>query len=66
MTGNLTQTVLSATGINGDSLQNEFNNLIAQNGFQQESLTIDQLREVMAEYLNQVFLELAESNEKSA
>ena len=66
MTGNLTQTVLSATGINGDSLQNEFNNLITQNGFHQESLTIDQLREVMAEYLNQVFLELAESNEKSA
>ncbi len=66
MTGNLTETVLSATGINGESLQNELSGLIHKNGFNHESLTLDQLRELMAEYLNEVFLELAESKDLSA
>lgn len=66
MNGNLAGKVLAATGINCDSLNTEFNQLLENNGLASDSLTIEQLREVMADYLNQVFLELAESNEQSA
>lgn len=66
MNRNLAGTVLAATGINCDSLSKEFNQLLDHNGLTSDDLTIEQLREVMADYLNQVFLELAEPEDRSA
>lgn len=58
--GTLAKTVIEATGLPQDSVEKEFNTLLERFGKSPETLTMEELREVMAEYLQMVFLELHE------
>ncbi|WII72987.1 hypothetical protein QJS83_03765 [Bdellovibrio sp. 22V] len=60
----LTKTVIAATGLPQDPVEREFNTLLAKHGKSPETLTLEELREVMADYLQTVFLEM--QNEQSA
>lgn len=60
MGATLTKTVIEKTGLPQDLIENEFNALLDKFGKNPESLTMEELREVMAEYLQLVFLELQE------
>lgn len=62
MAKDLAQTLISATGLPQDPVEREFNKILEKYGKSQEHLTLNELREVMAEYLQIVFLELAEEN----
>lgn len=61
----LTQTLISATGLPETPVERELLSLLERNGKSPDTLTLDELREVMAEYLQIVFLEL-HGDEKSA
>lgn len=56
----LTKTVIAATGLPQEPVEREFNALLEKHGKHPETLTLEELREVMAEYLQSVFLELKE------
>ena len=66
MGNDLTKTILASTGLPHDPVEKEFNALLARNGKTPESLTLEELREVMAEYLQIVFLEMQSVDEMSA
>lgn len=59
------KSVITATDLPEAPIANELSKLIEQHGFNHEDLSIDQLREVMADYLNSVFLELLEEDDDS-
>ena len=61
MESGLFKTVVQATGLPEKPISNELESLITKNGLNCEDLTLDELREVMAEYLNTVFLEMIEA-----
>ena len=63
---NLAQTVIAATGLPQAPVEREFNALLAKHAKDPESLTLEELREVMAEYLQIVFLEMHSENDISA
>lgn len=54
----LAKTVIAATGLPQEPVEREFNALLLKYGKDAESLTLDELREIMAEYLQLVFLEM--------
>lgn len=54
----LVKTVIRATGLPQEPIEREFEALLSQQGKNIETLTLDELREVMAEYLQTVFLDL--------
>lgn len=58
MGNTLSKTVITATGLPQDPVEREFNALLEKFGKNPETLTIEELREVMAEYLQIVFLEM--------
>lgn len=60
----LAKTIIEATGLPQEPIERELASLISPRGKTLETLTLDELREVMAEYLQTVFLELQE--DKSA
>lgn len=62
----LTKTVIAATGLPQDPVEREFETILAKHGKSADDLTLDELREVMADYLQTVFLELCEENAESA
>lgn len=63
----LAQVVVEATGLPESPVANELQRLMSAHGTSSDELTLDQLRVIMAEYLNEVFLELASEDEiKSA
>ncbi len=62
MAKELAQELIAATGLPQDPIEREFNKILEKYGKNQEDLTIEELREVMADYLNLVFLELAEED----
>lgn len=64
MARGLTDTLIEATGLPQDPVEREFNKLLERYGKTHEELTLEELREVMADYLNLVFLELAEENKE--
>ncbi|HEX7674413.1 MAG TPA: hypothetical protein VF412_09585 [Bdellovibrio sp.] len=66
MNSGLFKTVVEATGLPETPVSKELQTLVTENGFNPEELTIDELREVMAAYLNQVFLEMIEADKDSA
>lgn len=63
---NLAETVIEATGLPTTAVEKEFNTLLQSHGTTAEDMTIDDLREMMAEYLQTVFLELAEQENSQA
>jgi hypothetical protein len=64
MGNQLVNTVLEATGLSRDDIENEFIALLNKFEKSPETLTLEELREVMAEYLQTVFLELVTENKK--
>lgn len=56
---NLMKTVVEATGLPEAPVFKELESLIIQHNFSCENLSIEELRLVMADYLQSVFLELA-------
>lgn len=56
----LIQEVCSHTDVPGDLLTTELKTLIEKRDFSEEHLTLDQLREVLAEYLQDILLEVKE------
>jgi hypothetical protein len=67
MSNELFNTVVQGTGLIQEPVEKELNALLTAQGFNSAELTIEQLREVMIDYLNTVFLEIAENEEcKSA
>lgn len=63
---NLSETLIAATGLPTEPVEREFQSLLNKNGKSAEDLTLEELREVMAEYLQTVFLELNTETEMSA
>lgn len=63
---NLTQTLIEATDLPQDTIQNEFNGLLHRHGLNPDTLSMDELREVMADYLHMVFQELISKDDLSA
>lgn len=62
MAKGLTQELIAATGLPKDPVEREFNKVLERYGKSQDELTLEELREVMAEYLQIVFLELIEED----
>lgn len=65
MGNELTNTVVAATGLPTDPVERELNSLIVKHGTNPEEMTLDDLRDIMADYLQTVFLELAQEEENS-
>ncbi|MGE5087162.1 MAG: hypothetical protein ACM3MG_12725 [Bacillota bacterium] len=63
MSNKLFNTVVQGTGLIQEPVEKELNALLTAQGFNASELTMEQLREVMIDYLNTVFLEISE-NEK--
>lgn len=63
---NLSETLIAATGLPTEPVEREFHSLLNKHGKSAEDLTLEELREVMAEYLQTVFLELNTETEMSA
>jgi hypothetical protein len=57
----LIQTLLQATGLAGDSLDMEFGRVLKNSNVSEETLTLEQLREVLASYLQEVLIEAKRS-----
>ena len=62
MGNKLAKAVVVATGLPQDPVEREFNSLLEKHGKNPESLTLEELREVMADYLQTVFLEMQVEN----
>ncbi len=54
----LIKTVIDCTGIPSDSMAKELDRLIAKAGLQKETLTLDEMRAILAEYLQDTLLDL--------
>jgi hypothetical protein len=55
----LLDSVITLTGLSDDGLESELRSLIVANQVNPEEINLEQLRDVMVDYLNSVFLELA-------
>ncbi len=53
--------VIQATELPETAVEKELQKLLSEAGFEKDNFTLDDLREVMAQYLQTVFLELAEN-----
>mgnify|MGYP006210287827 CR=1 FL=1 len=57
----LIQSILRATGLSSHSLESEFKRVIRDSNASEETLTLEQLREVLASYLQDVLVEAKKS-----
>lgn len=57
----LIQSVLQATGLGSPSLESEFKRVIRNSNVSEETLTLEQLREALASYLQDVLVEAKRS-----
>ena len=60
----LLDSVIALSGLQDTSVKNDLSELIEKNQFNPDERELHQLREVMADYLNTVFLELANKENK--
>lgn len=60
----LLNSVIELSGLQNTSVKNDLFELIEKNQFNPDELELHQLRELMADYLNVVFLELANKENK--
>lgn len=56
----LFETVVEATDLPDKAIRDEFTDLLERHGKDPATMTLDDLREVMADYLQDVFLEMKE------
>ncbi len=54
----LIKTVIDSTGLPSDPIAEELNRLIEKAGLQKESLTLDDMRTILADYLQDTLLDL--------
>lgn len=54
----LTETVIQGTGLPEHMIRDEFQVLLEKHGLRAETLTLEDLRLVMADYLQDVFLQM--------
>ncbi len=54
----LIKTVIESTGLPSDTMEQELNRLIAKAGLQKDSLTLDDMRSILADYLQDTLLSL--------
>ena len=54
----LIKTVIDSTGLPSDTMAQELNRLIGNAGLQKESLTLDDMRNILADYLQDTLLNL--------
>ncbi len=54
----LIKTVIDSTGLPSETMEQELNRLIAKAGLQKESLTLDDMRNILADYLQDTLLNL--------
>ncbi len=57
----LIESVLNATGLESASLEKEFKRVIGHSKASEETLTLEQLREILASYLQDVLIEAKEN-----
>ena len=60
MGNKLFETVVSATGLPEEACRNDFAEVLQKYGKNPDNLTLDELREVIAEFLQDSLLELAD------
>ena len=60
----LIKDVISNTGLPEDAIRREFSTLLEKNGLTESSLTLDALRLILADYLQDVFCEAQETLSK--
>jgi ribosomal protein L1 len=60
----LFNTVIAATGLPENAVERELGSLLSRAGKNPETMTLDDLREVLAEYLQSVLLETKENTER--
>lgn len=53
----LIRSLLNSTGIQAESLENEVQRLLVESNASEETLTLEQLREILANYLQDVIVE---------
>ena len=54
----LIKTVIDSTGLPSDTMAEELNRLIAKAGLQKDALTLDDMRAILADYLQDTLLDL--------
>lgn len=54
----LIKTVIDSTGLPSDTMAEELNRLIAKAGLQKDTLTLDDMRAILADYLQDTLLDL--------
>ena len=59
MAKSLVEQVAAATGLPSQSVLTELRRLVSDKGYKEDELTLDHLREVVAEYLQDVLSEVA-------
>lgn len=57
----LVHKLLEATGVNGESLEAEMKKVMDDSNVNEETLTLEQLREILANYLQDVLTEAKET-----
>ncbi len=63
MAAKILQEVAELTGLPEAPIKNELQTIITQAGFNSESLTLEELREALSSYLQDVLLELQSEHE---
>ena len=53
----LLKVLIESTGLPPEAVERELNRVLAQGNFQKEELTLDDVREILAAYLQDVFVE---------
>ena len=54
----LIKTVIESTGLPSDTMEQELHRLIAKAGLQKDALTLDDMRSILADYLQDTLLSL--------
>lgn len=63
MTGQFASTLMEHMDLPKEYAQKQYRELLAQYGFHPESITLDQLREILADHLQNVLVELKEKGD---
>jgi hypothetical protein len=60
MDDNLFEKIVKSTGLPEELISQDFLKKISEKGFEKSTLTIDQIRDVLSEYLQDIILEAQE------